>query len=453
MKINVKAKTPVYTHEGALSTNVSPIQKLRRLTMACMLWEDNFYVDGKTVSEQIEEVCKQLDQVQVLNMARECHLKGLLRHVPLWLIVCSFKCRNRLTQKEMFGETLQSASDIIAEICSRPDQMTELLGLYWKGGKKPLAAQLKKGLAKAFTKFDEYSLQKYNRDSPIKLRDVLFLSHAKPKDDEQAELWKKLISNQLRTPETWETKLSAGEDKKESFQELLEKGKMGKLAIVRNLKNMEQSQVDKALVERELMKSKREILPFQYLSAARMCPRWEDMIDKAMIQSLENREKLKGVSVILVDVSGSMDQIISAKSETKRIDAACGIAILLREICEGLDVFTFSEQVAFIAPRHGMALRDGIVNSQSHIGTYLGRALSSLMSNLKKDLIVDRIIVVSDEQSCDIPPKMHGFKNCYMINVGCYENGIKNNGDWLTISGFSENVINYIQEIEREEIC
>lgn len=453
MKTNVTIrKAPVYTHGGAISSNISPIQRLRRLTMACLLWEDTFYVDGKTIADQIEEVCTQLDQVQVLNIARECHLKGLLRHVPLLLIVNSFKCKNKLIRTDEFGVTFQGAMDIIADICSRPDQMTELLSLYWKDGKKPIPAQLKKGLAKAFTRFDEYALQKYNRDTPIKLRDVLFLSHAKPKNDEQAELWKRLISNQLKTPETWEVKLSSGEDKKESFSELLAKGKMGKLAIVRNLRNMQESGVDKSLVKDQLLKQKREILPFQFIAASRACPQWEDIIDESMVDSLKDRNKLSDITAIFVDVSGSMTDKISGKSEISRMDAACGIAILLREICESVDTFTFSNQLAFVPPRHGMALRDSIIRSQPNSGTCLGGALNLFLANKKKDLVINRVIVITDEQANDIPPRMLGVERCYIINVGTYEHGIKNNGEWLTINGFSEYVIDYIQEIEKEEV-
>jgi len=59
---------------------------------------------------------------------------------------------------------------------------------------------VKKGLATAFPKFDEYQLAKYDRGGPIKLRDVLFLSHAKPRNAEQAGVWKKLIWGRLAVP-------------------------------------------------------------------------------------------------------------------------------------------------------------------------------------------------------------------------------------------------------------
>jgi hypothetical protein len=325
--------------------------------------------------------------------------------------------------------------------------MTELLSLYWKNGKKPLAAQLKKGLARAFTRFDEYQLAKYNRDAPIKLKDVLFLCHAKPKDEEQGELWKRLIANTMKTPETWEVKLSAGENKKEAFVDLLKEGKMGKLAILRNLRNMHGEGIDKQLVREQLLKKSRPMLPFQFLTAARHVPQWEDIIDESMLQCMEGKEKLKGITIVLVDISGSMSSLISAKSEVSCMDAACALAILLREVCEAFECFSFSESIAIIPPRRGMALRDAIVKSQHASATYLGRALQYLITNRKPGIVIERIIVVTDEQSHDVPPKMD-IKHCYILNVSNCKNGIHNHGEWITISGFSEASIDYIREIE-----
>lgn len=82
--------------------------------------------------------------------------------------------------------------------------------------------------------------------SKISLRDVLFLCHAKPKNKQQAQDWKDLINGTL---DVAETKLSEGNDNKKSFVELLEAGKISKLAIVRN---MQEAGVDKLLVESDL---------------------------------------------------------------------------------------------------------------------------------------------------------------------------------------------------------
>lgn len=441
MKTNFKVNKPIFTYEGGPSSYVPPLQRLKRLTMACMLWEDTFYVDGKTVADQISDACDKVNKDDIIQLASDIHDKGLLRHVPLYLILQALKKK---------GSNTPPVSGLIEKVCSRPDQMTELLSLYWKEGKKPIAAQLKKGLAKAFTRFDEYQLAKYNRDAPIKLKDILFLCHAKPKDEQQAEIWKRLISDTLKTPDTWETRLSDGQDKKESFSDLLFKEKMGRLAIVRNLRNMQESGVDKELVRSCLMKKSRPLLPFQFLSAAKECPKWEDIVDEAMIQSCSEKEKISGKTLILVDVSGSMDGRMASKSKVSRIDAASGLSILLRELCYECEIYSFSNTLAPVPLRRGMALRDAIFSSQQHGGTYLGQCLMQVVSqmNNNKNIRFDRLIVITDEQVSDHIPVMP-IDKCYIMNIANYENGIKNTpNNWLHIHGFSEHSVDYIREIE-----
>src|SRR6202012_4189498 len=153
-------------------------------------------------------------------------------------------------------------------------------------GRQPLSAQVKKGLAAAFRKFDAYALAKYNRDNPVKLRDVLFLAHAKPRDQEQAEVWKQLAANELASPDTWEVALSAGADKRETFERLLRENKLGALALLRNLRNMAASGVEESLVKnalRELNASR--VLPFRFIAAERYAPQWEAELEAAMFRS------------------------------------------------------------------------------------------------------------------------------------------------------------------------
>src|SRR5262249_30754441 len=200
------------------------------------------------------------------------------------------------------------------------------------------SAQVKKGLAAAFTRFDEYALAKYNRASPVKLRDVLFLCHARPVDAAQAELWKCLVAGELATPDTWEVALSGGADKREAWERLLSENKLGALALLRNLRNMTEAKVDEELVRTGLYRMKTErVLPFRFIAAARYAPQWEPELEKAMLRSLdckngEGQAKLPGKTVLLVDVSGSMDAPLSRRAEMRRNDAAYGLAVLLREV-------------------------------------------------------------------------------------------------------------------------
>jgi hypothetical protein len=184
------------------------------------------------------------------------------------------------------------------------------------------------------------------------------------------------------------------------------------------------------------------VLPFRFISAARNAPQWEPWIERAMFLSLHGQEPLAGRTVLLVDVSGSMDAPLSGRSQMRRMDAAAGLAVLLREIAEEVSIYTFSEELVRVPARRGFALRDAIVQSQPHNGTYLGRALEELCESY------DRLIVITDEQSHDRVPAPSG--RGYMVNVASYRNGV-GYGAWTHVDGWSEAVVEYIRAHERAE--
>ena len=309
---------------------------------------------------------------------------------------------------------------------------------------------MKKGLAAAFGKFDEYALAKYDRAGAVRLRDVLFLSHARPVDEAQAALWKRLAANELATPDTWEVALSAagraeGAEKREVWERLLAERKLGALALLRNLRNLHGAGVSEELVLSALAALKTDrVLPFRFLAAARSVPQWEQPLEAAMFRALEGRSaRLAGHTVLLVDVSGSMESPISSRSEMRRTDAAYGLAILLREIAEKVTIYSFSEAAKRVPSRRGMALRDAIDQSQPHSGTYLGRSLAQVEADVREGY--DRVIVITDEQSHDKVPAPKG--RGYVINVASARNGV-GYGEWNHIDGWSEAVIDYIAELE-----
>lgn len=423
----------IQTHEGGKAKAINPESQLRRSVMACILWENNFYESGDNIATRIMSLIPLIKPKVVASIAIEARTKMNLRHVPLLMVR---KMANLTTHKHLVADTL-------AAVIQRPDELAEFLAIYWQNGKCPLSNQVKKGLAKAFTKFNEYSLAKYNQDKAIKLRDVLFLCHAKPKDKEQDILWKKLVNNELAIPDTWEVELSASTDKKTSWERLLADNKLGGLALLRNLRNMKQAGTNEQLIFNALVNMKTDrILPFRFISAARYAPQWEPQIEEVMLRCTDKEEKIKGKTVLLMDVSGSMDGQLSSKSEMTFMEAGCALAILLREICEKVDVYTFSNQVMQIPARRGFALRDAIVNSQPHSGTYLGQAINALHNNAS----YDRLIIFTDEQSHDNIPSPKG--KAYMVNLSTNQNGV-GYGDWTHIDGFSEAIVGYIREYER----
>jgi fructose-specific component phosphotransferase system IIB-like protein len=430
-RINIPwLKSTVRTHEGAPARHITPELQLRRSVLACMLWENQFYEDGVAIAGRIRELVAQVPAERVAALAIEAREKMKLRHAPLLLVREMARLQ---THRHLVAETL-------ARVIQRADELAEFVALYWSEGKQPLSAQVKKGLAAAFTKFDEYALGKYNRANPVKLRDVLFLAHAKPLDEAQAAVWKRLVDGELATPDTWEVALSAGADKREVWERMLRENKLGALALLRNLRNMADVKVEESLIRGGLAAMKTErVLPFRFIAAARYAPQWEAELELAMFKSLEGQPKLRGKTVLLVDVSGSMDAPLSQRSEMRRNDAGYGLAVLLREIAENVSIYSFSDNLVRVPNRSGFALRDAINASQPHNGTYLGKAVSGIEEKY------DRLIVITDEQAHDtVPsPKARG----YVINVASYKNGV-GYGKWVHIDGWSEAIIEYIRAAE-----
>ncbi|AMA57739.1 TROVE domain-containing protein [Bradyrhizobium sp. CCGE-LA001] len=427
-----------FTREGARAIRFTPEMELKRALMNCLLWEDQFYEDGVAIADRIKTLVPKVAPARVAQLAIEARDVMKLRHAPLLVV------------REMARNEKHRAlvADTLAQVIQRPDEMTEMLAIYWADAlgpqqqrkRQPVSAQVKKGLARALTKFDAYQLAKWDRDGAVRIRDVLFLVHAKPKDAEQEKVWKQLVDGELASPDTWEVSLSAGKSKRETFERLIAEKKLGGLALLRNLRLMQTAQVPRETIARaiEAMRTDR-ILPYRFITAARYAPDFEPELEAAMLKSVKDHVRLPGRTRLLIDVSGSMFATLSAQSEMTRAEAACGLAILAREICDEVEIFTFSNEVVKVPPRRGFALRDAIINSQAHGGTYLGKAVTEI------DRKGDRLIVFTDEQSHDqVPePKARGT----MVNVASYQHGV-GHGAWTRVNGFSEAVVAWIAASE-----
>ena len=451
-RLNVASHPRAYTHEGgAAFPHMTQIQALRRSVLSCLLWEGEFYESGVAIADRIKDLSLTVSFEALGGLAIEARTHFNLRHVPLHLL-CSLIKR---------GGGNSATAEAIAAVIQRPDEMGELLAMYWadKTNKHMIPAQMRKGLDLAFRKFNEYGLAKYDRDGAVKLRDVLRIVRPKPKDAEQTALWKRVKDRTLATPDTWEVELSGGADKKATFERLIREGKLGYLALLRNLRNMAQAGCDVDLVKAAIIARKggaERVFPFRYVAAARAAPQFEPALDVALLAAIGEMQPFPGKNVVMVDVSRSMADKLSAKSDLTRMDAAASLAAIMPG---DVRMFTFSDALVEVAPRRGMAGVDAVLRSQVHNGTKMFDAIAALNAQVQ----YDRLIVITDEQAAHPAtgfgwggteqstlkvcpdPKVRG----YMINVASAKNGV-GYGKWTHIDGFSEQVIRFIREVEAE---
>ena len=268
-------------HEGALAWRMTPEWELYTTVVTTMGVEDTFYEGGEERVRRIADLVRKVKPEFVAQLAVYTREEMHLRSVPLLLLVELDCCHQ--------GDTLVSRA--VGRTIQRADEITELLMCYlWRTGKADLSglsSQLRKGLAEAFNKFDEYQFAKYNRKNrKVTLRDALALVHPKPKDDRQADIFRKIKSDTLETPVTWETELSAvgqrhfdseeekEEAKREVWRKLVQSHRLGYMATLRNLRNMLKLGMDEETMQmvcdyianpEAVRKSKQ--LPFRFLSA------------------------------------------------------------------------------------------------------------------------------------------------------------------------------------------
>jgi hypothetical protein len=212
-------------------------------------------------------------------------------------------------------------------VAFRVDDVLEILAYTMTVHGKPIPNSLKKGLGQALARFDTYQLAKYRRErAKLKLVDAVNLLHPP-----HSEALAQLVAGTLAPAETWETKLTqAGQEaedetgrslrKAEAWSALVRSGKIGYLALLRNLRNILEDApevLDEALA---LLQEPRRIarslvLPFQFQSAldaiqeAHLLPRRQEVIralSVAVDHALANVPRFGGRTLIALDGSGSM---------------------------------------------------------------------------------------------------------------------------------------------------
>jgi 60 kDa SS-A/Ro ribonucleoprotein len=305
------------------------------------------------------------------------------------------------------------SKDFYDKVVVRVDDMTEIMSYYLDNktdkSKPKFPNALKKGFASAFDKFDNYQIAKYkNENKEVKLIDIVNLVHPVPTNSNKDAL-SKLVAGNLKSTDTWESKLSkAGQEasneeeltqlKSDAWGELLTTRKIGYFALLRNLRNIiNQSPqfVELAcdlLVDEKMIKSSR-VLPFRFATAYEEISKLGSSSEvrkvmTALHQALDissvNIPKFDGETLVVLDVSGSMS------GKPSEIASLFGAMLAKANNC---DVMTFATSAGYksynpmdsiLTIRNGFRFSGGGTNFKDIF--------------LKANKKYDRFIILSDMQ-------------------------------------------------------
>jgi len=353
----------------------------------------------------------------------------------------------------------------------------------------------------------------------VKLRDALFLTHPKPVDKAMKDLFDKIATETLEVPYTWETELSnagqIGKSKKLVWEELICSGKVGYMALLRNLRNLLQEGVSgeclrlvcKTLSDRtQVLKSKQ--LPYRFLSAYRslMCESGGnsygrsyaapgiikglmspvedvqmvlDTLETAIRYSVENLPMFNGEKVLVAtDVSGSMITPVSAKSAITMFDIGAMFAMIAAKACEGGEAGMFgndfktldTDNVGILKSVQDIYEREGEVG----YGTNGWKVLDYAHNAGRK---FDRIMIFTDTQMYGVSDNRRNYSGVgnrdmmtfnerwqtyrslspnaklYLFDLSGYgQSPVRVGNNGVShISGFSDKVFDILHRIEKGE--
>lgn len=329
----------------------------------------------------------------------------------------------------------------------RPDDMSEIKDVYNTISSSTLTNAMKKGFAKVIENLDTYQLAKY-RKTIIDISNLVHPNSNNSKaiikiDDKDVKTLDAIMQGITVSADTWEVANSeAGQEvakavkegkvdkeeaeimlanaKNDNWESLLEEGKLGILAALRNIRNMLKDPREHViellckLVSNSELLRKGKIMPYQ-LDIAYEIVKYEfnnitvlNALRKGYEHSVPNlTEALPGKTCVMLDCSGSMYAVCrnSTKNDIKYINSTCIdkaslIAATIAKSCDS-DIVLFGSHAEFFTFNfENKSLNvfelSKILSSRDFGGTNIETAFDLITYYERK---YDRIILLSDNEA------------------------------------------------------
>lgn len=284
------------------------------------------------------------------QMARYMSLtqKMLEKHGPKFIARAAVFARNelgmrsisQLTAAMLNSEKFEGKRSFYKNYMRRPDDVSEIFAILESFGEKRSHA-LVRGAGDYISGLSGYQVDKYRMTNKNwSMIDLINITHPK------SEVVDKFYNGKLEKAGTWEQKISASkskEEKNENWRELVEQEKLGYLALIRNLNNILAANVSEKWVQTYLIPQltnvdkihKSLVFPYQIYVAYKNLEVKEVntvfALDKAFRAAVDNVPGLEGSSLVVLDVSGSMESHMSSHGgmTIKEVCACYAAAIYL----------------------------------------------------------------------------------------------------------------------------
>jgi 60 kDa SS-A/Ro ribonucleoprotein len=429
---------------------------------------DSFYRSATDTFARLKELIKVCDKRFVAQAAIYARAQFGMRSIT--------HCVASELARHISGE--KWAKDFYTGIVYRPDDMMEILAYHNANNGKP-TNQMKKGLAKAFDKFDKYSLAKYRGEGKsFKLVDVVNIVHPTP-TEKNLDAIAALVKGDLKSFDTWESALSAAgqtasseeekaDFKKEAWIKLIREKKIGYFALLRNLRNIiEQApevitEAIETLTNPAIIK-KSLVLPFRYLTAFEEIQKLTQgkivrevlaALNRAVDIAVDNVPKFDGETLVVLDVSGSMKEGGMGQKSPHIIGALFSAVLVKANNC---DFMTFDNTAKYIN-LNPMDSTITIANAIPFTGG--GTDFHSIFRTINKKY--ERIIILSDMQGWvgyATPARdFAAYKIAKNANPFVYSFDLKNYGSMqfpepnvFALAGFSEKVFDVMKLMEQDK--
>lgn len=490
------------TEEGAPAYERDAKSELFLLAVTNMVGEKTFYESAGRRDERFEQLVR---HVAVADPKWFRGFLGWLRNeanMRTASVVAAVEGADALRLKGVGG------GRYFFEGLARADEPGEALAYWLARYGRPIPKSIKRGIADAAVRlYNEFSFFKWDSErSAVRFADVIDLVHPNPATMRQNQLFRYILDARrghnaildekvhasylpmivrqtewranaaksplpiagLLDPEhirgaglTWEdvmSELGSRVGKTKLWEALIPN--MGYMALLRNLRNFDQAgigseaiwTVNSKLLNLDEVRGSRQF-PLRFLSAYREAPslNWGPALEMALELSTSALPVLPGRTLVLVDMSGSMDAHLSARSSVSRRDAAAVFAVsLAKRNPAGTDLVQFGTRAERVVFSVGdSALKIASTKFRGMGGTHTRAAAQQFYAGH------DRMIILTDEQSHDGDPTavVPSSVPCYTWNLAGYRFGSTpaGRGNRHTFGGLNDAAFKIVPLLERGE--